>query len=370
MNWLRRNSWEILATIAVVPAFVVAIWNPDVARLAAGAFGPPPGTVIMRWVFAGLALTLTAIWRRSAAHPRRRARWLLALAGVSVAAIALSAWRDRQFRTRTVRFSGNGISIGGTVYEPQSGGPFPTVVLVHGSAPLKRGFYGLWAEHIARAGFAVLVPDKRGVGGSGGEFERENNTSRENIERLAHDVVAAVEFAATQPDMDSARIGLFGLSQAGWVAPLAASASSKVRFMALVTSPSVSVHEEGAWSRWRGDDEQPALMSESDAERMMDTVSSRGVDARTALAAIDVPGLWLLGANDNSIPTRKSARTLDSLRASAGKRYAWVEFPEAGHLLVTRRLGVVPRIEPLSWRALTEWLKQTALTAGQNGAPR
>jgi pimeloyl-ACP methyl ester carboxylesterase len=50
------------------------------------------------------------------------------------------------------------------------------------------------------------------------------------------------------------------------------------------------------------------------------------------LERIDVPGLWILGAQDRSIPTRETAGILEEL-AGAGKPYRWVVHPNAGHSL-------------------------------------
>jgi len=358
MRWIRSHGWELACAFVTAPAIAIAAWNGDVARLAMGAFGPPPDVFLLRWLGVGLALTALAASRRLASGGLEAARWLVVLAAALSIAATGSFWRGRDVRTRSVRFAGPNITIAGTVYTPASGGPFPALVLVHGSAPLKRGFYALWAEHLARAGFVVLVPDKRGVGGTGGTFESENNTSRANVDLLAADVVAAVAFAAGLPDVDSSRVGLFGLSQAGWVAPLAARGSPQVRFLALITAPAVSVHEEGVWSDWLGDDERGANVARVDATRMMDTVASRGLDARSSLAKLEIPGLWLFGADDNSIPTVKSVSVLDSLVRSDGKRFTTVTFAGAGHLLLTRAGGFVPRIDPKSWDQLTIWLRR------------
>ena len=104
----------------------------------------------------------------------------------------------------------------------------------------------MWAEHLAGLGVMSIVPDKRGVGGTGGAFERNNNSSKANLELLAGDAVAALDYAAKLPNVDAARLGLFGVSQAGWVAPMAAVATDRARFIIMVTGPAVSVREEGA----------------------------------------------------------------------------------------------------------------------------
>ena len=119
-------------------------------------------------------------------------------AGLVLAALATVLFvfaRSRDVRRRDVTFEGNGISIAATIYEPLTQGQHPAVVFVPGSAPFKRGLYALWAEHLARLGVMSIVPDKRGVGGTGGAFERDNNSSKANLELLAGDAVAALVYA-------------------------------------------------------------------------------------------------------------------------------------------------------------------------------
>ena len=355
---IRRRSWELACSLLLVPALVCALWQADLVRMGLGAFGSAPGPILRRWLILGFLFTVTAVWYRRVRQEDRRSRWLVSLAVLAIIAIVTTVVRERGVQTRTVAFRGNDIALAGTLFTPTGKGPFPGLVLVHGSAPLKRGFYAVWSERIARSGFVVLVTDKRGVGGTGGTFNNQDNGSRANLTLLAGDVVAAVEYLATQPDVDSARLGLVGVSQAGWVAPLAASRSTRIRYLALVTAPAVSVFEEHVWSELRGDDERSAATTRAAAEGIMDTVGSRGFNPRPLLGALTIPGLWLFGDEDNSIPTQKSVVVLDSLRTSAGQDFSTVRFPRAGHALITRSAGVIPHIEPASWGRLTGWLQQ------------
>jgi uncharacterized protein len=61
---------------------------------------------------------------------------------------------------------------------------------------------------------------------------------------LADDVVAATRWLRQQPSVDTARIGLAGFSQGGWVAPLAASKDSGIRFVLVSYGMTMSVAEE------------------------------------------------------------------------------------------------------------------------------
>ena len=81
---------------------------------------------------------------------------------------------------------------------------------------LREVMWGLGYLFVAR-GFAVLSYDKRGVGKSTG------NWREASFEDLADDAVAAAKFLQARTDIAANQIGFWGLSQGGWIAPLAAS---------------------------------------------------------------------------------------------------------------------------------------------------
>ena len=139
-----------------------------------------------------------------------------------------------------VSFENGAVRLAGTLVLPEGAGPHPAVVIVHGSGDQGRanGFYRSWGEWFARRGVAALIYDKRGVGQSTGDFE--NAT----FEDLAGDVRAAVRSLRGRAGVDAARIGLFGISQGGWVAPLAAARGADVAFLILDVGPAVSVREQ------------------------------------------------------------------------------------------------------------------------------
>ena len=75
-------------------------------------------------------------------------------------------------------------------------------------------------------GFAGVVWDRRGWGASTGE-------KAASFEDLAVDVAAITNEIRKNPKIDSAKIGFWGFSQAGWVGTLAASSSKDVAFLVL-----------------------------------------------------------------------------------------------------------------------------------------
>jgi len=99
---------------------------------------------------------------------------------------------------------------------PKTPEPHPAVILIHGCCGSKptRDF-GYWSTYRAHHGIAVLAYDRRGAGASGGDF---NNATYDDV---AGDVVAGFDMLTRRPDIDPKRIGVFGMSNGGYVAPLA-----------------------------------------------------------------------------------------------------------------------------------------------------
>ena len=117
-------------------------------------------------------------------------------------------------RTATT-FSSLGTRLSGVLMEGVDGGTArPLVVMVHGSertSPRGSVYPLLFLAH----GLDVFIYDKRGTGLSEGEYTQ-------NFELLAEDAAAALREAQRLSAGRHARIGFYGGSQGGWVAPLAA----------------------------------------------------------------------------------------------------------------------------------------------------
>jgi pimeloyl-ACP methyl ester carboxylesterase len=120
-------------------------------------------------------------------------------------------------RQEEVTFKNGDVTLAGTLVIPASKGKHPAIVFTHGGGPqLREVMWGLGYLYAAR-GFVVLSYDKRGVGKSTG------NWREASFEDLADDAVAAAKFLQSRTDVAPRQIGFWGLSQGGWIAPLAAS---------------------------------------------------------------------------------------------------------------------------------------------------
>lgn len=136
-----------------------------------------------------------------------------------------------------VRFSNGGVRLAGTLRYPSVGVKHPAIILVHGSGAADRDYVLPFARFLIRHGIAVLGYDKRGVGGSTGDW----NTA--SFEDLAGDVIAAYEYLKTRRDIDATQIGMLGVSQAGWVMPLAAVRAQELAFLISISGAGVSPAE-------------------------------------------------------------------------------------------------------------------------------
>src|SRR5262249_15283012 len=113
------------------------------------------------------------------------------------------------YATQRVTFpSSDSVRLEGTVYLPAAmPHTLPGVVILQGSSSNLRHEYRFHADHFARAGFAVLVFDKRGKGESTGDY------GAATYDDLADDAAAAVRCLRAQEQVVSSRVGVWGLSQ-------------------------------------------------------------------------------------------------------------------------------------------------------------
>ena len=144
--------------------------------------------------------------------------------------------------------------------------------------------------------------------------------SDEVFRQLSDDIIAGIELLKRRFDIRADRIGVYGVSQGGWIAPLTAARSSDVSFMVIVSDPTVTVGEEIYYSELSGAREGAGADASGDqlSELLAAYDGPRGFDPVVALEAIDVPALWLLGGADRSIPTRGIGEAI--LAASAPGR--------------------------------------------------
>jgi|GEM_PF-2632439 len=143
-------------------------------------------------------------------------------------------------KVENIEFTNGDVKLDGILIKPQGKGPFPLIVFAHGSGATLRD-QGFFLSCFLRYGFAVLSFDKRGAGRSSGDWVTSS------FENLAEDIIRGIEFVKGTCEIDTAKVGLFGISQGGWVATIAAGKSASVRFLIINTGSGVSVNKNMAY---------------------------------------------------------------------------------------------------------------------------
>lgn len=253
-----------------------------------------------------------------------------------------SASSSANGKVSTGFFSSGSVQLSYRLDVPAHTAPVGAVVFGHGSGLQTKDscrIFGVADGFLAR-GYATLCFDKRGVGQSTGQFIHivpQNSSAA--FEDLSSDIAAGVAFLRTRPEIDPNRIGVSGVSQAGWIVPLAAQKSNPA-FMVIIVGPTVSYGLEIFYSSIVEVTNAPV---EEGYRQLPFFNGIHGFDPKPVLESLSIPGLWLFGGEDRSIPTPASVAILDQLIAS-GKPYTHAVFPGMGHNL------------PPNWPTIEQWL--------------
>lgn len=122
-----------------------------------------------------------------------------------------------------VTFSSEGADLSGWLYMPDSGPPWPLVVMAHGFSATRHMTADKYAEVFHKAGLAVLLYDHRGFGDSGGEPRQQLNPWIQ-----ARGYRDAISYARSVEGVDVSRVAIWGDSFSGGVALAVAGMDERV----------------------------------------------------------------------------------------------------------------------------------------------
>lgn len=201
-----------------------------------------------------------------------------------------------------VMFRNGTVELHGTLMQPAGLGSVPAVVFLHGSGPATRAGARPYALEFAKLGIASLFFDKRGSGSSTGSWVRSS------LEDLANDGLAAVEFLKSDKRIDAKRIGFWGVSQAAWVATLAASKSKDIAFMILISGGGASPRESEFFSY----------------RRVFEKANLSGADTTDAMDAIELYFDYLATGSN---------RAAVAAKLEESKNKSWYQYAQLNRIL-------------------------------------
>ncbi len=219
------------------------------------------------------------------------------------------------------------VTIAAELVLPSGAGPHPVLIMVHGSGRGTRQDFAGVVNTYRAAGFGTLRYDKRGAGDSTGRFRDVTaGNSIEVFDLLASDVLAIASYLAAEPAVDPDRIGLLGVSQAGWIMPLAAARSNVTAFIVSISGTASTVGVSDHYDRIAEDTATGRI-----AEELASFEGVHGYDPVPTLESLDVPALWIYGARDLSNPTANDVQILERIRTELGKDFTIEVFENANH---------------------------------------
>jgi dienelactone hydrolase len=300
--------------------------------------------------------------RRLLLPPTTSAALCLLLAGALVAC-ALSPTRAAEKLETSLREAVHSVTVAAaganivvTSFRPRGEGPFPWIVLSHGTAPTAEANRALGryrplnpVREWVRRGYTVLVPVRRGYGASGGEKLGDgfgSSCSRPDYrgagEGAALDLLATVVWAKAQRDLDGKRWLLVGQSAGGFASIYTASKRPDGLVAVLAFAPGRGA---GDPDKRRGEPCAPDRMAELFA---------------SIAPQIAVPVLWFYAENDESIGPRVQKLWFESFRSAGGRGELVVAppFPKArgGHGLFPSSAGT-----PIWTAAVTKFFRSQRL---------
>jgi pimeloyl-ACP methyl ester carboxylesterase len=277
-------------------------------------------------------------------------------------------------------FDGAGVRLAGRLVMPKGDDKVPIVVLVHGSEDLSGIQTFALQRQFPAEGIGVFVYDKRGTGASTGVYTQ-------NYLLLVNDAIAAVKEAKRLARDRAGKVGYWGSSQGGWVAPLAAKIDA-VDFVIVAYGLAVSpiqedreaialdmtrqgydaavmakameiadaiatiirsdfragfdrlaaLHDHYGGEPWfkqvHGDIaffllENPEAVVREKGPVLLDGIPA-DYDPMPVLRNLDAPQLWILGEDDSDAPSAETARRLREL-IGQGKPITSAVFAHADH---------------------------------------
>jgi len=223
--------------------------------------------------------------------------------------------------------------LNGIITFPVAEGPYPAIVLLHGSdrSGKEDPYYREHANNLVKSGFAVLRYDGPGWGGGSSD-----GSGFETLEYRTEEAIAVVKFLQSRSDIQANSVGLWGISQGGWICQMAAAIYKGISFIIPISGPGVTPAEQEVYrveaeSRAAGFDDDKVAKAVLMRRLMVDVVFSKPIyqvinqeeNARLG------DGAWneiveLIYNAEPVDPTDEFVKVMDMLNAVASE--AWTKY--------------------------------------------
>jgi len=265
------------------------------------------------------------------------------------------------YSLRELEYENGAVRLSGTLLLPSADGPVPAAAMIHGSGDSDRDnlWYLVIADHLAKDGIAVLLPDKRGCGKSGGDWR---TSGMRDFAADAHTSVRALQALSS---IDSRRVGFLGISQGGRIAPLAASSMDDLAFVVNLSGGVLPVNEsllhesrqtlrQQGMPGWMADGFGPFAAAVAKLRNPVWWEKNGNYDPMPHWRSLEVPGLVVYGADDerDNVPVSRSVALLEEISGSVDLTVR--VYPDSGHGLFVPGTRT---IRPEALALLSRWIR-------------
>jgi dipeptidyl aminopeptidase/acylaminoacyl peptidase len=249
----------------------------------------------------------------------------------------------------------DGLPLEGLLVTPpgyREGPPYPTILELHGGP--RRSWWDTcqltesWAQLLAGAGYAVLLPNPRGSSGRGPDFVRANTGDLGGQD--LQDCLAGLDALIARGVADPDRLGVCGWSYGGYLTSWCITQTG--RFKAAVAGASISnflswMGQAEMGRAWAATDWRQPLVAYEDPQRLLRR--SPVLHARQ----VRTPALFLHGDSDTKIGALQAVEMHSALKA-LGVPTELVRYPGAGHQISDREQRIDSQRRVLAW--FERWL--------------
>lgn len=226
------------------------------------------------------------------------------------------------------KVKGKARTIPALYYRPKGGGPFPSVVMIHGGpeSQSRPTFNADIQFLVGQLGVAVLVPNVRGSTGYGKTYlELDNGFKREDSVK---DIGALLDWVGTRGELDAKRVGVYGGSYGGYMV-LASMTHYNARLRAGVDIVGISnfVTFLNNTESYRRDLRRAEYGDERDAKMH---AHLQKISPLTNAANITIPLFVAQGANDPRVPATEAEQIVKTVRGNGGNVWYLLQKDE-GH---------------------------------------
>lgn len=237
----------------------------------------------------------------------------------------------------------DGYPVHGFLVRPAGPGPHPVLLSVHGGPFTQYGhtFFDE-AQIYASAGYAVVLGNPRGSSGYGESHGRAIVGDWGNLDRA--DLLALLDAALTDPELDGHRVGVMGGSYGGFMASWLAGHDGSRRFRAAISERALN-----SWDSFTGSSDIGWFFGATYVGA--DPAAQHRQSPLGYVEGVDIPMLLIHSEQDWRCPIEQAQRMFVALK-HLGREVEFLVFPGEGHEL--SRSGL-PSHRVARFEAILDW---------------